>query len=102
MFEVESEVLDIASKWEGFGRALHIPPAKLSIIKAEPGSTLESCLSSTLSEFLKKNYEWETYGEPSWRLIVTAVAHRAGGNNEALALEIARNHPTSSGEFVLP
>ena len=65
LFDVETEVIDIASRWEPFGRALHIPPARLSSIKAEPGSTPESCLSSTLSDFLKKNYEWKKYGEPS-------------------------------------
>jgi hypothetical protein len=96
LFDVESEVIDIAAKWESFGKALHIPPAKLSTIKAEPGSTPESCLSSTLSEFLKKNYEWEEYGDPSWRLIVAAIAHKAGGNNEALALRIAKDHLTTS------
>ena len=101
LFDVESEVIDVAARWESFGRALHIPPAKLSTIKAEPGSTPESCLSNTLSEFLKKNYEWEEYGDPSWRLIVTAIAHRAGGNDEALALRIANDHLTTSGEFCL-
>ena len=100
LFDVEAEVIDIASRWEHFGRALHISPARLSIIKAESGSTPESCLSSTLSDFLKKNYEWKKYGEPSWRLIVTAIAHKAGGQDEALALRIAKEHFTSSGEFV--
>ena len=92
LFDVESEVIDIAARWEPFGSALRIPPAKLSTIKATPGSTPESCLKNTLLEFLKKNYDTEKYGEPSWRLIVHAVAARAGGNNVELALEIAKNH----------
>ena len=99
LFDVESEVIDVAARWASFGKALHIPPAKLSTIKAEPGSTPESCLSSTLSEFLKKNYEWEKYGDPSWRQIVTAIAHRAGGDDGALALRIANDHLTTSGEY---
>ena len=101
-FEVETEVFDVASGWESFGKALHISPQRLSIIKAVPGITPEKCLSDTLSEFLRKNYKWEKFGEPSWRLIVTAIAHRAGGDDPALALRIARNHPTSNpGEFSL-
>lgn len=85
-------MIDIAARWEPFGSALRIPQAKLSTIKATPGSTPESCLKNTLLEFLKKNYDTEKYGEPSWRLIVHAVATRAGGNNVELALEIAKNH----------
>ena len=73
---------------------MHISPQRLSTIKAVPGITPEKSLSDTLSEFLKKNYKWEKFGEPSWRLIVTAIAHRAGGDDPALALQIAKNHPT--------
>lgn len=86
--------------------ALRIPQAKLSTIKATPGNNPEGCLKATLIEFLKKNYNTEMYGEPSWRLIVIAVAKRAGGDNVDLALKIAQNHPTTSrsslqGEWVL-
>lgn len=97
LFDIESEVIDIAAKWESFGLALRIPQAKLSTIKATPGSTPESCLKATLLEFLKKNYNTGMYGEPSWRLVVTAVAQRAGGDNVELALKIARKHSSTPG-----
>ena len=90
-------MIDIAARWEHFGSALRIPSAKLSIIKATPGSTPESCLKNTLLEFLKKNYDYENHGEPSWKLIVKAVAARAGGNNVELALKIAKDHSITLG-----
>lgn len=37
-------------------------------------------------------YEYETYGVPSWKLIVIAVAHTTGGNNPQLALKVAGEH----------
>lgn len=94
-------MIDIAARWEPFGSALRIPSAKLAVIKATPGSTPDSCLKSTLLEFLKKNYDFEKHGEPSWRLIVKAVARRAGGNNVELALRIAKDHPTNPGMWFL-
>ena len=94
-----TEVFDIAARWEPFGKVLHIRPATLDTIKAEPNSTPESCLSRTLAEFLRKNYDTEKHGEPSWRLIVRAVAHKAGGNNTDLALSIAHKH-LISGELI--
>ena len=92
LFVLQAEVFNIAHNWEALGRALHIQQHTLNRIKAEQGITTEQCLVKTLEEFLK-NYDTENYGEPSWRLVVIAVAHEAGGNEPNLALEIATNHP---------
>ena len=86
--------MDIAHKWPQFGRALCIRQAQLDVIKVESGSDTRECLSKTLQEFLRKNYDLEIHGEPSWRLIVIAVAHKAGGADTELALRIAKDHPT--------
>ena len=99
LFEIESEVIDLAPKWQNFGKALHVAPQRLATIKAEPGILPQACLSNTLSEFLKRNYDWERHGEPSWRLIVTAIAHKAGGDNPVLAMEIANDHSTGTCKF---
>ena len=94
LFEVESELQDITSQWKSFGRALHINPSRLEEIKLDNKESAKECLSKTLREFLKKNYDWDKYGEPSWRLIVRAVADRAGGNNPGLASELAEKYRT--------
>ena len=35
----------------------------------------------------------ERFGKPTWRRLVEAVEDRVGGNNHALALKIAAEHP---------
>ena len=89
----------IAAKWESVGKALHLKPDRLDVIR-EQQTTPQQRLSATLHEFLKKNYDWEKYGAPSWRLIVIALAHTSGGDNVELALEVAKEHSTN-GEFSL-
>ena len=38
----------------------------------------------------------ERFGKPTWRRLVEAVENRVGGNNRALALKIAAEHPGSN------
>ena len=71
--------------------ALRLHPDLLDKIKAEQPDT-NSCLREVLSEWLKKMYDTTSYGPPSWKLLVAAVAHRAGGNNRALAEKIAKKY----------
>ncbi|CAI8035374.1 Ankyrin-3 [Geodia barretti] len=92
-FEVESEVMDIVHRWRQFGGALRIRQAKLEEIKAGSGSVPRECLTKTVQEFLNKNYEWQEHGQPSWRQVVIAVGHKAGGSDTELALQIANDHP---------
>ena len=83
---------DVIARWKNFGKALHIKPAKLQNIEAIPNIKPDECLGKTLTEFLNMAYEYETYGVPSWKLIVIAVAHTTGGNNPQLALKVAGEH----------
>lgn len=92
LFDIETEVIDIAPNWKGFGRALRLPQNLLNRIAAQPGTNPETCLTDTLTAFLKKNYDFDEYGVPSWRMIVEAVGHKVGGRDNDLALRIAENH----------
>ena len=83
---------DVIARWKNFGKALHIKPAKLENIEAIPNIKPEECLGKTLTEFLNMAYDYETYGVPSWKLIVIALAHTTGGNNPQLALKVAGEH----------
>ena len=98
-FEVESEVMDIVHRWRQFGGALRIRQAKLEEIKAGSGSVPRECLTKTVQEFLNKNYDWQEHGQPSWRQVVIAVGHKAGGSDTELALQIASDHPVKGGRF---
>ena len=93
LFDIVSEVQDIAPRWWSFGLAVHLLPQVLHKIQAMvSGPDPERCLSLVLEELLKKNYSYEKYGPPSWRLILQAVGNRAGGGDRALAEKIAKNH----------
>ena len=98
-FQVESEVIDIAHKWQQFGGALRIRQAKLEEIKAGSGSAPRECLTKTVQEFLKKNYDLQEHGQPSWRQVVIAVGYKAGGADTELALQIANDHPMKGERF---
>lgn len=91
LFEVEAEMGEIAYAWEGVGKALHLQPDKIKLIESSPTDDKKR-LSQVLQEFLDQNYNTVKYGPPSWRLLVIAVAHSAGGANAGLALRIAQAH----------
>ena len=42
----------------------------------------------------------ERFGKPTWRRLVEAVEDPVGGNDPALALTIARDHPCTPGNHV--
>ena len=91
-FDVLEEVFDVAPEWRGFGEALRLSPISLNNIAIDHKSDAIACLRRVLYEYLKKNYDYGERGNPSWRKIVEAISHRAGGNNNALALRIAEHH----------
>ena len=94
-FDVLREMITVASSWKAIGRGLGINSGRLETIdKNNPGNSKE-CLSEMLTCWLKRNYNVERFGEPTWRAVVNVVAHPAAGDNCAHALSIARKH---SGE----
>ena len=50
-------------------------------------------------EWLKQNYDVTRYGPPTWKALVDAVGHSAGGNNRAEAEGIASRHRASEYVF---
>ncbi|CAI8007272.1 hypothetical protein GBAR_LOCUS5125 [Geodia barretti] len=91
LFEVHSELCNVAAEWKGLGLALRLHPGTLDTIEADCRD-VQSRLREVLTQWLKKAYDTRRFGAPSWQLLVAAVAHPAGGNNPALALTIAHNH----------
>ena len=91
LLDIVSEVHDITSRWWHFGLALHLLPQVLDTTKAKD-SDPERCLSVVIAEFLKKNYDYNKFGAPSWKLIIQAVGNKVGGSDRALAEKIAKNH----------
>ena len=84
--------MPIASTWKAIGRGLRIEPGRLEIINENNSGKPKECLSEMLTCWLNRNYNVETFGEPTWRAVVKVVAHTAAGDNHALALRIAGKH----------
>ena len=91
LFEVQCDLLDVAHKWKGLGKALRLRPSVLNRIEADRPD-VNSCLVEVLTEWLQQAYNTDRFGLPSWKLLVAAVAHPAGGNDHALARQIAEKH----------
>ena len=64
----------------------------LESIQVGSGSDPPACLASMVTEWLKRNYNVQRFGEPTWQRLVEAVGHPAGGANMAVARDIARRH----------
>ena len=88
LFDIYSELLPVASKWKNIGLALRLAPDLLDTI----GAKERDCLLAVLTQWLKKTYNVERFGEPSWKLLVKAVSDPAGGSDRALAGNIAQKH----------
>ena len=95
LFIVNSELLPVADKWKRIGLALRLDPDLLRRIRGN-NTDVEDCLVDVLTEWLKKAYNTSLFGDPSWKLLVEAVAHPAGGNDRALAEKIAKKY----GEYI--
>ena len=78
----------MAYRWRKIGLALRLDPDLLNRIRGNH-TDVEDCLEDVLTNWLKKAYDVTRFGAPSWKLLVEAVAHRAGGNDRALAERIA-------------
>ena len=90
-----AEILHIlgtsVTKWREIGVVLGLEENVLNRIEHE-NRDLMSCLRKMVSEWLKKNYNIERFGEPTWLKLAAAVRSSVGGSNSALAQEIARKH----------
>ena len=84
--------MPVVNSWKAIGRGLRIDSGHLEMIqKDNPGNSKE-CFSEMLTCWLKRNYNVERFGEPTWRAVVKVVARPAAGDNCALALNVAKQH----------
>ena len=94
--DVYEEVFTMAGSWRNIAISLRLSPSLIKLIASECGSDPKYCLLTALEDWLKRMYNTEKYGNPSWRTLVKAVASPTGGANPALAQAIAEKH---SGKY---
>ena len=92
LFDVQDEVISLTGKWRSMCSALRLRAAEEDAIASKYQSNPNYCLRAVLTKWLQKGYNYKRHGPPTWRMLVKAVAHPAGGDNVALAEEIATNH----------
>ena len=85
---MKEKLKPVTDRWKHIGLALRLDHSELKKIERENRDNLEDCLTEVLTLWLKRNYNTEKFGEPSWELLAKAVAHPSGGNNVALAKNI--------------
>ena len=86
-------VATLAANYYDLGQALKVRGGELKIIKNNHQGDLKTALQEVIIQWLKQNYNVPKFGEPTWRMLVKAVAQRSGGGDGALARRIAKNHP---------
>ena len=93
MFDVKNELQQVTARWKPLGLALRLDPDQLDEIEKDNRDS-NDCLTKVLTLWLKKNYDTERFGQPSWELLARAVRHSAGGNDSALAEKLANRYKT--------
>ena len=92
VFTVYSEVINLAGKWREMCCALKLRPGDESEIDSKYRADPKPCLRSVITKWIQGAYNVEMYGPPTWKLLIDAVQHRAGGDNPALAERITKRH----------
>ena len=90
--DVLDEVVDLAGRWPNMCTALRLRPHAEGTIARQCFHQVDDCLKAALRSWLCQEYDTVKYGLPTWKKLVEAVAKRAGGNDVALAKEIAEKH----------
>ena len=95
------DIHHVAPKWKSVGLLLRLHPNDLGVIEANHVKEgVESCLCVVVEKWLNRSYDTATHGLPSWKMLVTAITHPIGGNNPALAEQIATKHSGKSDDTV--
>ena len=90
--DVMEEVIEVASRWLFIGLALRLKSSELDTISSNNHDDPQKCLKDMLVTWLQQCYDTQKFGPPSWRMLCQAISKPAGGNNPALAREIAEHH----------
>ena len=87
LFDVKKELMPVAARWKDLGLALRLDPDQLDTIEADNKKVGDS-LTEVLKLWLKKLYNIDKFGEPSWHLLAEAVGDSIGGQDPALAKKL--------------
>ena len=82
------EVIDpLAASWKEIGTRLRLPADRMDAIASE-NTDVKNCLLEVSTHWLRRNYDTDKFGEPSWRWL----ARVCYGINGVVFKEIAEGH----------
>ena len=84
--------MSVVGRWKAIGRGFRIDSERLDQIQTDNHGDCEECLEDVVKCWLRRNYDVELFGVPTWRAVVKVVARPVAGNNYLLALSIAGRH----------
>ncbi|XP_019853316.1 PREDICTED: uncharacterized protein LOC109582798 [Amphimedon queenslandica] len=96
---VYDKVKSISASWKSFAISLRLRITDINAIEACSHGNAISYLQKVIEHWLMKNYDYERYGWPCWRMVCVAV--KEGGGNSALADEIALEHPMKIIDIII-
>jgi len=96
IFEILDELKDVKAQCYNIAIRLKLKPNIVEEIRKEKLDDAEALMKVINSWLIKKLYNTEKFGAPTWRAVVEAVEHSGGGNHRALAIEIAKRHHCQS------
>ena len=86
----------IRSSYYSFGQSLNLERTGLQVIhdRYPKESDAELALEDVLLLWLKRKYNVEKHGQPTWRMVIKAVNEMCNGSYHELAKKMASNHQT--------
>ena len=87
--------MTIKANYYQLGIGLGLPPGELQAIR-KGAQDIEQAFVEVLLAWLRCCQNIDSFGPPTWRGLVEAANSPAGGNNPALAMDIAARHPATS------
>ena len=100
-YKVYHEIVSIKSTYYQLGIALGLPTGELDSIRAVPYYDVDQAFCAVLLLWLRQRYDVDRHGPPTWRRLVEAVDSPNGGNNTALAMNIASRHPSAGNSIII-
>lgn len=88
MIDVVDSVQRLAGSWKRVATYIHVKGDAIDRIEQNNPRDAQQCLHESIVEWLRKNYNLEKFGPPSWKMLVGAVKRL----DNSLALEIANAH----------
>ena len=96
LLRIMREVTSRRSSYYALGRGLGLPVSDLESIRRQYESIdLDQALNEVLLKWLRQHHNTEDLGNPTWQMLVRAIADPGGLNDCALAREIASRHSSA-------